>query len=154
MNAEAVAAWWGAIVSTILGVWEIVRWARSGARLRVRLASNMQHFVPGVGFNPKLHVSISISNVGDASTTITHLVACSYQNWWKWLRKNPTAQGVIEPGPSSVYPHVLEPGTRWSAWVPQEIFQEMLVKGPIVRVGVVHSMSESPATERLRLLSA
>lgn len=59
-NAEAIAAWWGAILSTVVFGWEMYKWLRSGARLKVQVAQNMQAATPDIGLSPELHLCVTV----------------------------------------------------------------------------------------------
>jgi hypothetical protein len=151
MDASIVAAWWGAVLATIVFFWDVYRWARSGARLVVTATPNMQQVVPGVGLSPDLHVNTLVRNVGDASTTITHVMGYVFQPGWLGFGRQRVAAFAIAPGPTNVYPHVLEAGSTWNAWVPQSELERVLAKGPIVCVGVQHSMAEKAVTVSVKL---
>lgn len=151
MNPETIAAWWGAVLATIVFLWEVYKWLRSGARLQVSAAKDMQLAAPNGRLNDALHICLTVHNVGDAVTTITHLVGYNYKNRFFAFTRRRSGAFVVSPGPTAAYPHVLEPGKTWTALVPQDEFEAASKKGKIMRVGVLHSMSKSPSVTKLVL---
>lgn len=79
MGANVVAAWWGAIVATLILCWELVKWRYVGPRLRCETKvdvapSNLK--VIAVPDEP--WVITSVSNYGDRPTTLTSFEAIVY----------------------------------------------------------------------------
>src|SRR3546814_2695548 len=63
---------------------------------------------------------VTVTNRGSTPTTVTHLVAHEYANWWKRWRRSACATYYITdptlPGSSiGQMPSVLEPGRQWQA---------------------------------------
>jgi len=151
MSPETIAAWWGAVLATIVFLWEIYKWFRSGARLRISAAKDMQVLGADGGLNDVLHVFLTVHNVGSAVTTITHLVGYNYKNHFFAFTGRRSGVFVVSPGSTAVYPHVIEPGKTWTAVVPQSDFEIASKNGKIMHVGVIHSMSKSPSVTKLVL---
>ena len=147
MKPDVAAAWWGAIVSSIVFLWDIYKWFISGARLKLTVAGNMQR-VNNSGVDPTIYINIGVRNVGDSPTTITHLVGRVFKNSFDAFRGKVSSEFVISPGSGELinYPYLLNPGTTWSALVPQENIEAMRTKGKIIRLGVIHSMHRKAVT--------
>ena len=143
-GAQAIAAWWGAILATIVFVWEIYKWLRSGPRLVINVAPNMQLALQA-GVEDRLHIAITVSNVGDATTTITHLFGCAYKNRLASLRNKRCKTLIYSPSLTVNYPTTLEPGKTWTAWIPQAEALDSLKPSRYIKIGVLHSMSKRPA---------
>ena len=58
---------------------ELRRWHESGAKLHLSVIADVPFF-PG-----KARLSLAVTNRGDAPTTITHMVAFFYRNWFMYL---------------------------------------------------------------------
>ncbi|MBM2837537.1 MAG: hypothetical protein HW415_162 [Deltaproteobacteria bacterium] len=117
MNATDAAAWWGAITATLVFVWDIYKWIKSGSNLRITASPNMQllyNEIPKTT-DPK-YVFVEVSNTGDKRTTITNLVGVCYQSFWGWLFWRKPDINFIVPthALAKPLPYVLEPGERWS----------------------------------------
>lgn len=151
VDASTVAAWWGAVLATIVFIWEIYKWSRTGARLRVTANPEMQQVIPDVGIEPELYINLVVANVGDAPTTITHLLGYVFASRWQTLRGKRIKAFVILPGQGANYPHLLEPGNTWSAWILQSEVERFMAKGHIIHVGIHHSMAEKAATAYVQL---
>src|SRR5690348_11158114 len=120
MSASDYAAWYGAVVATVVFGWEIWKWTREGARLRVTATPNMIT-VAGDGSPPsEKMILVRAVNVGDSPTVVTHLAGYIYATK-KDLRKNKTSHRFVIPnnmaGPN--LPARLEPGSYWSGSMPQ-----------------------------------
>jgi len=146
MNASDYAAWWGAIVSTIVGLWEIWTGLRSGPRVRVRATPNMEILGPFVelmgDLRGKTFISVVAVNVGTAPTTITHFGGYFYPSFWRWVLGRP--QNFVVPTGLPIgknLPHVLPPGEEWSNMIDQGDVEERMFKGKggALYVGVIHN---------------
>ena len=81
MEASVVAAWWGAIVASIVLLWDIFKWVTKGAHVIVNAAPNMQtvNHIEGKLDDNKL-IFVEAINTGDLPTTITHLAFFQYES--------------------------------------------------------------------------
>ena len=109
-----VAAWWGAILATIVFVWDVVKWRLAGPRLRLTIRTSMKAVnVPE--YQGKIVLIADVANYGDRPTTITHLVFFYYRSMWNRLRKRADQNMVIPtPNTSQPIPFELRPGNSWS----------------------------------------
>lgn len=146
-----IAAWWGACVATAVFVWDIYKWRLSGARLRLTVSANMEPYGSMRLPEPtKTIVIAEVANVGNKKTTITHVFAYYYANWWKRLLRLRT-HTLIVPNPvlAQPLPFELEPGARWVGAIEQNgELEEMSRKGCLL-IGVLHSVSKAPVMQRL-----
>ncbi len=115
MSATEIAAWWGAAIATLVLVWDIFKWQRSGPIVVVSANPNMVVLggsLPGTRQDKK-YIAINVTNNGDRPTTITHCVTYYYANIFKRLLNKSSEQFVIHPLGTQPIPHVLEPGGQW-----------------------------------------
>jgi hypothetical protein len=120
MEASVLAAWWGAITGTLALIWEMFTWFRKGPRLRLMATSDMQIVIPGVGLDKTLHISVTVRNVGDSATTLTHFCGISYSGWFNRLRRKRSGLFVITTGAESPIPFKLGAGETWSGMALQD----------------------------------
>ena len=112
----------------------------------------MQVIRPGIGIDESLWVSVSVRNVGNAATTLTHFCGVTYNNRFNEFRGESSRRFVITTGPESPIPHKLGPGETWSGMVPQEaLAASVAASGARLHLGVQHSMAEKPALVRVDL---
>ena len=100
MTSTDAAAWWGAIVASLVFIWDIYKWIKSGTALRISAVPNMQLLYDKI---PKptdtMYVHVDVSNTGDKKTTITHLVGVCHTSFWKWLfRRKPGINFFVPAG--------------------------------------------------------
>lgn len=152
-DATDTAAWWGAIVATIVLLWDIYKWWRSGARLIVRANPNMQDVSKlARGSAHDLRIFVDVTNSGDRPTTITHLVVYHYSNLFHKLANKPSMQGVVSPGDwGPPTPHVLQPGERWTSGIDQKDLTKKAGTDGYLYCGVIHSLAKRPVLARLKM---
>jgi hypothetical protein len=102
-------AWWGAIVATLVLLWDIYKWRIEGPIVRGRaFAFWLQVGDPSGGE----HLVFRLNNNGSRPTTIESLGVHYYPNG----RSKKDAQSfILKPGPLAAYPDLLAPGHVWSA---------------------------------------
>ncbi len=110
-----IIAVWGALLSTALGLFEIYKWKRSGPRLRVQASGPM---ISMDKFDKNQYVSIRISNIGDAPTTLSLLTYRFFKQnpKWRWKKSKADERGMFNVlrNQSSPLPHRLEVGAEWT----------------------------------------
>jgi hypothetical protein len=151
MTATDVAAWVGALTGTGVLLWDIFKWAHSGARIKVSAAPNMRGYGAAaqlLGDEPV--VMVEAINVGQSKTTITHLVGFHHRAWWHRLfRRNPATTFVVpDPRPGTL-PHALDIGERWVGIMEQNEDLINMSRNGYLYVGVYHSTARRPALQRL-----
>lgn len=150
MSASDVAAWWGAAIATLVLVWDLYKWGRSGPQLEVSASPNMETYGGAAIYGKGPFVVLEVRNNGDRKTTLTHCVGFVYTNWLSRLfdRKPKHNFIVTNPAPGKI-PHVLEAGERWMGILEQN--QELVKwsqEGHLC-VGVFHSGAKRAVTCRL-----
>lgn len=75
MGATDIIAFYAAVVSTAVALFEFWKWKRSGARFRLNVMVPAKIYGGGEDNNEYLH--LTVTNIGDAATTVTHMGASS-----------------------------------------------------------------------------
>jgi hypothetical protein len=152
MEPSVLAAWWGALTGTLALLWEMFTWFRKGPRLRLSATTNMQVITPSIGLDETLRISLSVRNVGDSPTTLTHFCGMSYSGRFNRLRRKRSGLFVVTTGPESPIPFKLGAGETWSGMVLQDQVIGSLPEPDMwLYLGVQHSMAEKPDVVRVRL---
>lgn len=140
-----LVAWWGAVIATLILVWDIIKWKKTGTKLRLSVSSGMK-----VANDPELEeddfIMIIVTNVGDRPTTITQVALKFYNNRWRNLINRPTQQFIIPTFAlkEKPLPHVLGVGLEW-----MELFKQDLEIEEMARTGIlVCSVSDAVSTKR------
>lgn len=146
-----LVAWWGAIVATLVLLWDVFKWKTSGARLRVQVSTNMQTF-SGVVEDDNTYVLAVVVNVGSHPTTITHLTMHYYKNMWARLRGKPIKSMLVaKPSTNQPIPYILKPGEQWMGMAIQNEELERLATSGLLYAAVIHTSGEHPIYRRIKL---
>jgi len=151
MSASDIAAWFGAITGSVALLWDVVKWSKTGPRVRVSVAPNMTAVGAAeilLGKDPC--VLVEANNVGDAKTTITHLVGFYYASWLRRVFRLKPTQTLVVPDPRpGKLPHVLDTGERWVGMMEQNEDLAKMSRDGYLYCGVHHSTSRRPVLARL-----
>ena len=153
MEASVVAAWWGAIVASVVLLWDIFKWATKGAHVSVNATPNMQtiNHIEGKLDDNKL-IFVEAINTGDLPTTITHLAFFQYESVFKKFLNKPKNQGVIvKQGTGYELPHLLSPGARWTGGIDQNDVTEKIGTDGVFYCGIIHTSRKKPVLVRVNL---
>lgn len=153
MDATAILAWWGAILSSVVFLWDIYKWKTAGPKIRFSIQTGMESVNMPEYDGKKLIVS-NVTNYGDRSTTITNLGFLYFESLWSQIRQKPD-RAFIFPHPSSVntLPFELKEGSVWSGIVIQDQqLEEMATKGRLYCV-LYLSHDEKPTKFRVVIRS-
>jgi hypothetical protein len=151
MTPTDVAAWVGAITGSLVLLWDVFKWVHSGARVRVSAAPNMRAYGSALALlGTKTCIAVEASNVGQAKTTITHVVGFHYTSpVHKFLQRKPL-KSIIVPDPKlGAVPHALDVGERWLGMMEQNEEIEELSRNGALYVGVYHSSGKRPELQRV-----
>lgn len=144
------AAWWGAIIATLVLIWDIYKWKKRGAKIVIKARPNMV----GVPSDDKTYIVVIVTNRGDLPTTITHLVGLYYPSIFSKFLHRKINFFFPYPGPTPP-PYTLQPGNEWKGLIDQDnLKQDLLVQGRkkgFLYCGVVHSSSNKPMLKRVNI---
>ena len=108
-----LVAFYAALVSTSLLVFEIVKWSKSGPQIIFEIQTNMIIYnMPNIS-EEKTFTVYSIVNKGNLPTTIENIGFRYYKNRFYYLIKKSSVNAIIGNTCFKPLPHVLEPGTKW-----------------------------------------
>lgn len=145
-----LVAWWGAIVATIVFLWDIYKWKTAGAKIRLLVQSGMQIIGDPQRGNLTL-VTARVTNIGDRPTTITTIGFKFYTNWWQKIRNKPN-QAYVVPHPElnhQVLPYILEVGQEWQGGTNQTDDLEKMAKEGYLIMEVYDSVHMKPSSGRV-----
>ena len=148
-SVTEIVAWWGAILSSIVFIWDIVKWRLSGPRLRLSLRPGMKSInIPE--FEDKTIIIAEVVNFGDRPTTITHLSFSYYNSRWNLLTKRGTKSFIIgTPNPWYRIPFELRQGTSWSGYALQTEDIEKMAAEDYLVCFIHHTQSKRPLRSRV-----
>jgi hypothetical protein len=148
MTSTDIAAWWGAFIATFVLVWDIVKWMRTGPRLRPRIRFNIGYpdgrviktaptATGGTMQELAEYCHIELYNNGDRPTTIisieaTHLTGKDSGQLISSSRRFQAHFGKQLPA-------LLGPGEIWSARLEMEDVYSLAERGqPVLIVQTSH----------------
>lgn len=112
MTITECAAWWGAIIATALLVWDIYKWASTGAKIVLTVQPN--RFITGYDrLEGQRLFLFEAANKGDRPTTLGKLIFIYYDGIWHFIRRKPAYYYVKNPGFQHDFPHKLDVGDVW-----------------------------------------
>lgn len=146
-----IVAWWGAILATIVFIWDIYKWKMAGAKLRVTVQSNMESInIPQ--YDGKTLIAVNVVNYGDRPTTITNLGFLWFENLWNRIRRRPDKAFIIpNPSQAQVLPFELKQGNLWSGIAVQDVAVEAMARDGLLYCVLYHTHTEKPVYRRLRI---
>jgi hypothetical protein len=148
-NSTTIVAWWGAILSTIVFLWDIYKHRTAGPRLRFTARPAMKSFnVPM--YEGKTLIIANVTNYGDRPTTITNL-GYLYFKGRRFLRKRIPDEAAIVPNPSTTQPlpFELKPGVVWMGVAVQDLQVEEWATTGILDMMLYHSHDQKPLRRRV-----
>jgi len=139
-----IVAWWGAVLATIVFLWDIYKWWTVGPKLRISVQTGIE------SIKGKPLILVNVSNYGDRPTTITNLRYLYFTNFWKRVRRRPD-KAAIGPKPSDAQrlPFELKQGNLWSGIASQDEQVTTWAKEGLLYCVLYHSHSERPIYRRV-----
>jgi len=116
-------AFYAALVSTSLLVFEIIKWFRSGPQVTLDIQTNMKFInVPNIS-GDKTFTVFKLTNNGDRATTVENIGYRYYKSGFHYWIRNHSEQAIIPTGNTCFkpLPYVLEPGTTWEGLMDETI---------------------------------
>jgi len=152
MKITELAAWWGAIIATLVLLWDMYKWERSGPIINVSASPNMQPFgkIPNHPEGKK-YMAVEITNIGNRKTTITHLVVFHYKSLFRKIRGKKDKSFIVLPQAllHPPLPYVIEPGERWLGGIEQTSKLEEMSRNGYLYCGIYHSCGKKPILQRV-----
>jgi hypothetical protein len=112
MTLTDYAAWWGAVIATAVLVWDIYKWASTGAKIVLTVLPN--RFTMGDDrLDGQRLFLFEATNKGDRPTTLGKLMFVHYSGVWQFIRRKPTYYYIKNPGFQHNFPHKLDVGDVW-----------------------------------------
>lgn len=137
MNNINYVAWWGAVLSTVVFGWDIIKWATKGARVIVTTQCNITYIDSRVissettehGTRQTLaqYCHVEILNRGDAATTIISIEAS--HNHKKHKPKIGFSGQLFVSHSGTNFPLRLAAGEMWSGRVEMLNFEALIKQG-------------------------
>lgn len=118
MRPEILVSIYAAVVSTAVAALQIRNYFRSGVRLKLSLNPDGMTIHEDPRFEETDLVIVTVTNRGDAPTTIQNMLLFEFRSFWQLWRNRPTKTYVIANPqlrgfPPNV-PGLLEPAKHWT----------------------------------------
>jgi len=147
IDSVMIVAWWGAIVATLVLLWDIVKWFTSGAKVKYRYACNIHYNDGRVISVEKInedhtvteyaeYCHIELINNGTSPTTIMTILAT--HKYKKGMKLSMGKEGFVEHFGNKL-PYVLRVGEIWSCRLEMKELEKLSKYGkPEVHVSLSH----------------
>jgi hypothetical protein len=143
----AIAAY-AAIVATGALALEVKRWFESGPRLSIDVMAEAKTFnIPGT--EGDTFVAATVSNRGNAPTTITHFALYDYRSRLGSLRRTPHWAALVASGHHTPIPAALPPGEVWHGVARHNDELKQRIKAGWLYVVICASHSDKPVMKRI-----
>lgn len=106
------AAWWGAILATLVFLWDIYKWRKAGPQVVIEVGCD-QSIVGSPKHKGKKFVLVSANNRGERPTTLTGLGLRWYSSKRERRRRNAEKSFAVIAETSQALPFHLQPGELW-----------------------------------------
>ena len=149
MSPTSIVAWWGAILSTIVFLWDIYKHRTAGPRLRFTAQTGMETLnIPM--YEGKTVILANVTNFGSRPTTITNLGYLYFAKRRHFRKRIPDKAFVI-PNPSTAQPlpFELKPGVVWMGIAIQDPQIEEWATTGILDMMLYHSHDQKPLRRRV-----
>lgn len=153
MDTTTIVAWWGAILASVVFLWDVYKWWTAGPKIRFSVQTGMES-INMPEYDGRTLILANVTNYGDRPTTITNLGFLYFKSFWSQLRKR-SDRAFIIPNPSTAQrlPFELKQGSVWSGiTIQDEQVAEMATKGRLYCV-LYHSHNEKPVKARVVIRS-
>lgn len=149
MDSTKLVAWWGAVLSTVVFLWDIYKHRTAGPRLRFTVQTGMET-VNMPMYQGKTVILVNATNLGDRPTTITHLGYLYYEKR-KFFRKREPDKAAVVPTPNLAHPlpFELRPGVLWNGIAIQDPQIEKWATTGILDMILYHSHANKPMRRRI-----
>lgn len=149
MSPTTIVAWWGAVLSTIVFLWDIYKFRSAGPKLRFTAQTGMESVNMPL-YQGKTLILANVTNYGDRPTTITN-VGYLYFKGRKHFRKKIPDKAAVVPSPSITQPlpFELKPGIVWTGLIIQDPQIEEWAATGILDMMVYHSHTSKPLRQRI-----
>lgn len=150
MQGIDYVAWWGAVVATLVLLWDVAKWFRSGPKIKQRIqldtfypdskVLSVEKLESGESKELAAYCHIEIVNTGTLPTTIMGISATHMGG-----RQNGQASlsnQSFTPHYGKTLPHVLPPGEVWNCRLEMSDLHMLARRGePYIEVFVSHKNS-------------
>lgn len=155
MDYKTILAWWGAILSTIVFIWNIVKWKLSSPKLDVKIFSDsyiwkgvIEHLPDkkeeaGITYyQMKPFIMVEVRNIGRSSTTLLN-IRVAQSDTPKGMKRAMDSSEEHEPH-STTLPAVLDAGHVWLCRFDQISLAEnrMGIDNPHFSIDIRHTHSK------------
>jgi hypothetical protein len=152
MSTTDFLAWWGAVVATLVALWDVFKWWQSGSKLHVRALPNMRAYQEGRGTLPGEFILVKVVNRGNSKTTLTTIALVHYASKWKQLRRRTDFQALIPtPGHGHALPMVLDVGEEWAGTITRNPDIDRLARNGYLYCCAYETTKDRPARSRIIL---
>jgi hypothetical protein len=115
-------ALWGAIIATLVLIWDIIKWFREGPKVQFSVYPNMVMIPEMSGDKSRRYIRVDVKNIGDRAFTVESLTQHLYPG--RFSKRASDSWVVAHFTQSTQLPLLLEPGRVWMGMFMQDAQME------------------------------
>lgn len=152
MTVSDYAAWWGAIIATLVFIWEIYKWHDDRPKLRVTIGSDLVIWNELTGIGDKKYLRISVVNRGGTTTKIEALHFFHYKSYFKFLFSKPSQNAwlIHVVHPNEPMPFKIDINERWTVNLEQTDELYEFSKNGFFCVAIYCSHCDKPIRKKIK----
>lgn len=136
---------YGAVASSLGGIWSFYQWWRRGPKLVGYSTPNMIVIGGPVIDDHQKYIYLSLSNRGNAGTTISNVGLFGYDTVLKYIFGKPSFTAIVNHSDTAyILPGTIEAGKDWKSKCIQNAELEELTRSKIFCFAVFHSFADKP----------
>lgn len=146
-----LVAIYAAFVSSVVLIWDIIKWWRTGPRLHGHAKGNMQMIGGARGRDPSSYIVFTVYNRGSANVTLTNVGLLAYSSRWAKFRRKSDRSFVVNATGDTGYtvPYVLKAGEQFMTLARQDSELEALTRSHQVYGAIYHTYGDKPLLLRI-----
>lgn len=128
MQASNIVAWWGAIIATTVLIWDVLKWLKTGAKIKARIKL-LALYSPEIERESKIEnvCYIELINTGTTATTLLN-IELTNKNKKGQLKVSLTKPAFNVLHGKSI-PCTINPGEAFICHIPLDSYKNLVTRG-------------------------
>lgn len=147
MSPSDYAAWWGAGLATCAIAWDVIKWRKTRARIKIEITPKVGRFYPNSNMDETAKILIKVINSGEQTSTVMKVELITYHSRFDSLFRKNKRQSL---GVAKDSPQELLPGRIFDFTIATYL-SELYGSSEFLFIAIQHSASTKPVLAKLIL---